>query len=79
MAATGSSGALALSPFVGQTLKTFVSKENHEDMLVLRSSSKPGKVTPVIDRTLPARGGARGDPLREEGRARGKVVIDVDG
>ena len=45
--------ALLLSRFVGQKLTTFISKENHEDMLVLKELIEAGKVTPVIDRTYP--------------------------
>ena len=44
---------MLLSPFVGQKLGTFVSRENHEDMIVLKELIEAGKVTPVIDRTYP--------------------------
>ena len=36
--------ALVLSRFVGQKLGTFVSRENHEDMLVLKELIEAGKV-----------------------------------
>src|ERR687897_859314 len=39
--------ALMLSPFVGQKLGTFVNKENHEDMLVLKELVESGEVTPI--------------------------------
>src|ERR687897_2870004 len=42
--------ALVLSPFVSQKLGTFVNRENHEDLLVLKELIESGKVTPVIDR-----------------------------
>src|SRR5918912_529268 len=45
--------ALALSPFVGQKLGTFINKENHQDMIALKDFIESGKVTPVIDRTYP--------------------------
>src|SRR5215218_984097 len=45
--------ALLMSPVVGQSLGTFVSRENHEDMIVLKELIEAGKVTPVIDRTYP--------------------------
>ena len=45
--------ALVLSRFVGQRLTTFVSRENHEDLLVLTELIEAGKITPVIDRTYP--------------------------
>src|SRR5215208_3188803 len=43
--------AMMLSPLVGQKLGTFVNKENHEDLLVLKELTESGKITPVIDRT----------------------------
>jgi NADPH:quinone reductase-like Zn-dependent oxidoreductase len=69
--------ALLLSRFVSQKLTTFVSKENHEDMLVLKDLIEAGKITPVIDRTYPL--GEVPEAIRyvEQGKARGKVVITV--
>ncbi len=69
--------ALALSPFVGQSLGTFVSSENHEDMLVLAKLIEAGEVTPVIDRTYPLSEVPEATRDVEQGRARGKVVITV--
>src|ERR671918_641027 len=42
--------ATILSRFVSQKLGTFISSENHEDMIVLKELIESGKVTPVIDR-----------------------------
>jgi NADPH:quinone reductase-like Zn-dependent oxidoreductase len=69
--------ALMLSPFVGQKLGTFVAKENHEDMLVLKELIESGKVTPVIDRTYPLSEVPEAIRYLEEGHAKGKVVIIV--
>src|SRR5215208_354108 len=69
--------ALMLSPFVGQKLGTFVSSENHEDLLVLKELIEVGKVTPVIDRTYPLSEVPEAIRYLEEGHARGKVVITV--
>jgi NADPH:quinone reductase-like Zn-dependent oxidoreductase len=69
--------ALLLSPFVGQKLGTFVSRENHEDMIVLKELIEAGKVTPVIDRTYPLREVAEAIRYMRAGQARGKVVITV--
>jgi NADPH:quinone reductase-like Zn-dependent oxidoreductase len=69
--------AMMLSPFVGQKLGTFVNKENHEDLLVLKELIESGKITPVIDRTYPLGEAPEAIRYLEEGHARGKVVITV--
>jgi NADPH:quinone reductase-like Zn-dependent oxidoreductase len=69
--------AMILSPFVGQKLGTFVNKENHEDMIVLKELIESGKITPVIDRTYPLSEVPEAIRYLEEGHARGKVVISV--
>jgi NADPH:quinone reductase-like Zn-dependent oxidoreductase len=69
--------AMMLSPFVGQKLGTFVNKENHEDMIVLKELIESGKVTPIIDRTYPLAEVPDAIRYLEEGHARGKVVISV--
>jgi NADPH:quinone reductase-like Zn-dependent oxidoreductase len=69
--------ALLLSRFVSQELTTFVSKENHEDLLVLTQLIESGKVTPVIDRTYPLTEAPRAIRYVEQGHARGKIVITV--
>jgi NADPH:quinone reductase-like Zn-dependent oxidoreductase len=68
---------MMLSPFVGQKLGTFVSKENHEDMIVLKELIEAGKIIPVIDRTYPLSEVPEAIRYLEEGHARGKVVITV--
>jgi NADPH:quinone reductase-like Zn-dependent oxidoreductase len=69
--------ALVLSRFVGQTLTTFVSRENSEDLVVLKELVEAGTVAPVVDRTYPL--AEVPDAIRyvEQGRARGKVSIAV--
>ena len=69
--------ALALSPFVGQKLGTFVNREDHEDLMVLGELIESGKLTPVIDRTYPLAEVPEAMRYLEEGHARGKVVITV--
>jgi NADPH:quinone reductase-like Zn-dependent oxidoreductase len=69
--------AMMLSPFVGQKLGTFVNKENHEDLLVLKDLIEAGKLTPVIDRSYPLSEVPEAIRYLEEGHARGKVVITV--
>jgi NADPH:quinone reductase-like Zn-dependent oxidoreductase len=69
--------AVLLSPFVGQKLGTFVSRENHEDMIVLKELIEAGKVTPVIDRIYPLSEVPKAIRYMRKGHARGKVVIAV--
>jgi NADPH:quinone reductase-like Zn-dependent oxidoreductase len=69
--------ALMLSRFTGQKLTTFVSKENHEDMLFLAELIEAGKITPVIDRTYPLAQAPQAIDYLTQGHARGKVVITI--
>ena len=56
---------------------TFVSSENHEDMLVLKELIDAGKIAPVIDRRYPLAEAPEAIRYVEQGQARGKVVITV--
>ena len=69
--------AVLLSPFVRQTLRTFVASENHQDLQVLAELVEAGKVAPVIDRTYPLADAAAAIQHVADGRARGKVVLDI--
>src|ERR671933_670141 len=69
--------AMMLSPFVGQKLGTFINKENHEDLIVLKELIEAGKVIPVIDRAYPLAEVPEAIRYLGEGHARGKVVISV--
>jgi NADPH:quinone reductase-like Zn-dependent oxidoreductase len=69
--------AMLLSPFVGQKLGTFVSSENHEDMIILKELIETGKVTPVVDRTYPLSEVPEAIRYMRQGHARGKIVITV--
>jgi NADPH:quinone reductase-like Zn-dependent oxidoreductase len=62
---------------VDQKLGTFVSKENHEDLIVLTELVESGKVAPVIDRTYSLNEVPEAIRYLEEGHAQGKVVITV--
>ena len=66
-----------LPRFLDQKLTTFVSKANHEDLLVLKDLIESGKITPVIDRTYPLTEAPQAIRYLEQGHARGKVVITV--
>jgi NADPH:quinone reductase-like Zn-dependent oxidoreductase len=69
--------AMLLSPFVGQTLTTFISSEKYEDMIELKNFIEAGAVTPVIDRTFPLSDVPEAIRYLRDGRASGKVVIAV--
>jgi NADPH:quinone reductase-like Zn-dependent oxidoreductase len=69
--------ALLLSRFVTQTLTTFISSENHADLLVLKQLIEAGKVTPVIDRTYALSEAPQAIRYVQHGHARGKVVITI--
>lgn len=69
--------ARLLAPFVGQSLRTFLSSENREDMLVLAELTESGKLTPVIDRRYALAEVPEAIRYLEEGHARGKVVITM--
>lgn len=69
--------AMALSPFLRQTLRTFIATESTQDLLVLSELIESGKVTPVIDRTYPLAEVPAAIRHMQDGRARGKIVITV--
>ena len=67
---------LVLSPFVRQKLRTFISSENYDDLIVLKEFIESG-VTPVMDRTYPLSEVPEAIRYLEEGHAQGKVAIIV--
>jgi NADPH:quinone reductase-like Zn-dependent oxidoreductase len=71
--------ASVLSPFVSQKLGTWISTEREEDLEALRELLEAGKVTPVVDRTFPLSEVPEAIRYLRDGRARGKVVITVQG
>jgi NADPH:quinone reductase-like Zn-dependent oxidoreductase len=69
--------AMALSPFVGQKLGTFINSENAADFGVLGALIESGTVTPAVDRTFPLDQAPAAVRYMRDGRARGKVVVTV--
>jgi NADPH:quinone reductase-like Zn-dependent oxidoreductase len=67
------------SMFVRQQGAIFVAATNSETLLALNELIEAGKVTPVVDRTYPLSEAARAFAYLDEGHARGKVVIAVEG
>jgi NADPH:quinone reductase-like Zn-dependent oxidoreductase len=69
--------AAALSPFVGQRLRSVMSSERREDLLFLKDLIEAGKLTPVISRTFALEDAAKALSDADEGHGRGKTVITV--
>ncbi len=69
--------ALALSPFTGHKLRSFIANESSAALHDLAELIEAGKVTPVIDRTYPLCEVPDAIRYLTEGRARGKVVITI--
>jgi len=69
--------AIALSPFVGQRLTTFISKEHYAGLERLTKLIEDGQLVPVIERTYPLSDMPKAMRHLQEGRARGKLVIAV--
>jgi NADPH:quinone reductase-like Zn-dependent oxidoreductase len=69
--------APVVSRFVGQRLRMLVSKENQDDLQVLRELIEAGKLRPLVGRTYPL--GEVPEAMRalEAGNTRGKIVITV--
>jgi len=70
--------AMALSPFVDQKIETFVARLYQEDLLALAELLEKQSVTPVIDRRYPLRDVASAIEYSETGRARGKIIVNVE-
>ncbi|MFD9100314.1 NAD(P)-dependent alcohol dehydrogenase [Streptomyces virginiae] len=69
-------GALLLSPFVGQRLRSLaVMEQHHSDLLALTELIEDGSVTPVVDRSYPL--AEVPDAIRHlrGGQVRGKIAI----
>jgi len=69
--------ATLLSPFVSQTLGTFIASENATDLNALREFIEAGTMGPAIDRTYPLAEVAAAIRYLLDGQASGKIVITV--
>jgi NADPH:quinone reductase-like Zn-dependent oxidoreductase len=74
--------ALLLNPLLSRMgtkkMRFFIAKIATADLTVLKDLIEAGKVKPVIDRTYPLSQTAEALAYRDQGHARGKVVIAVD-
>jgi NADPH:quinone reductase-like Zn-dependent oxidoreductase len=70
--------ALVLSPFADQEFILFLAEMNQQDLAYLGDLMASGQVKAVIDRRYPLAQVPDAIRYSEEGRARGKIIIDVD-
>jgi NADPH:quinone reductase-like Zn-dependent oxidoreductase len=69
--------AQLLSPFLRQRLGTFIASENAADLATLGELCEAGTLSPAIDRTLPLDDVAAAVRHLLDGKAVGKLVIDL--
>jgi NADPH:quinone reductase-like Zn-dependent oxidoreductase len=70
--------AILLSPFISERMEFLLADLNKEDLAALGELMQAGKVTPVIDRRYALREVPEAIRYVESGRARGKVIINID-
>jgi NADPH:quinone reductase-like Zn-dependent oxidoreductase len=69
--------AMFLSPFVGQRLRTFITKPNSDDLTALKELIDAGKVRPVIGKTFALSDVPAAMRYVEAGHPQGKVLISI--
>lgn len=69
--------AMLVSPFVSQQMSMMLSKFRKEDFVYLAELMQSGQLSSVIDRRYPLHEVADAIRYSEEGRARGKIIIDI--
>lgn len=70
-------GALLLSPFTRQNLRSLISSERYQDLLALKELTEQGRLTPSIDRTYPLSEAVAAIRHMEKGHPQGKIVLTV--
>lgn len=68
---------LVVAPFVRQNLRRYLSRPNHENLVVLKDLVESGKLHPVIDRMYPLSQTSEALRYIEGGHARGKVIVTL--
>jgi NADPH:quinone reductase-like Zn-dependent oxidoreductase len=75
----GSDGTLLrarlLSPFVGQSLVSFIAKQSREDLLTRKQMIEAGTVRPIVERTYSLAEATEAVRHVEAHHARGTVVL----
>jgi NADPH:quinone reductase-like Zn-dependent oxidoreductase len=69
--------ATALAPFLSQEIVSLMAELNQSDLEALATLARDGKLTAVIDRRYDLDQAAAAIEYLEQGRARGKVVVNV--
>ncbi len=69
--------AAALSPFVRQNLRMYISKLDEQDLEELRGLLDAGTITPVVDRTFPLDEVPDAIRYLRDGHASGKIVVTI--
>jgi len=67
-----------LSRLGGRKFRFFIAKMTTNDLTILQGLLEAGKIAPIIDRIYPFPDAVAAFLYREEGHARGKVVITID-
>jgi NADPH:quinone reductase-like Zn-dependent oxidoreductase len=70
--------AMVYAPFVDQEIHTLLAELRQEDLTVLSDLMAAGKVVPIVDRSFALAEIREAIEYSESGRARGKIIIDVD-
>ena len=70
--------AMVISPFISQKMSMMMAQGNKDDLTSLADLMQSGKVKPVIDRTYKLNEVPQAIAYVETGRARGKVVINLE-
>ena len=70
-------GAMILAPFVDQQIIVLLARLRQDDLADLATMAASGKVTPVIDRRYSLQEVPAAIRYSEEGRARGKILIEL--
>ena len=70
--------ALIYSKFVDQQFITLLAQLNDEDLAIIGNMIEKGAVTPIIDRRYPLSDIAAAIEYSETGRARGKIIVEVN-
>ena len=69
---------MLLSPFVDQEFGMMLAQLNREDFEILVDFVQKGSVLPVIDRRYSLNDIAEAMRYSESGRARGKIIVNVN-